>query len=123
VPASTHRGEYGDPGPVVEQALAVEDGLEPTRGPQLTEKVDDRNRVGGGDYRAEQEAVSPVQAEREMRKSTDQRDGEEDAESGKQRDRHHSPPQLLEVERERCLEDQAGHEREKDEVGADGRKA
>ena len=46
-------------------------------------------------------------------------DREEDAETGQKSDRHESSPELLEVKRERGLEDQAGHEREQDQVGPD----
>ncbi len=114
-----HRGEYRDAGAVVEKALSVEDRLHSTWGTDLAQKRDDRDRIRSRDDRAEQEAAGPVDAQDEVGEHTDDADCHKNPNRGKQSDGHDATPQLLQVEVQRRLEDQARNEGEKDEVGTD----
>ena len=108
---------------VVEEALAVEDGLESARGTDLAEELHHSDRVRGGDDRAEQKSARPIQAEAVVGHRADQQDRQEHAHRGQQADGHDPTPHLLEVERQRRLEDEPGYEGEQDQVGPDRRQA
>ena len=106
---------------VVEEALAVEDCFEAARCPDLAEKLNDGDRIGGGDDGAEQKTTGPVESESVVGHRADQHHGQENANRRQQADRHDATPHLVEVECQRGLEDKARNKREQDQVGPDGR--
>jgi len=114
-----HRGEHRDSCAVVEEALALENGRQARGSLHLAHEGDDRDGIGGRKNRAEQHAAGPAQSEDEVGQGPDQDDGERDAHGREETDRKEAAPELRQVECERGLEDQPGHEGQEDHVRAD----
>src|SRR5712691_9064506 len=113
---SKHGGEDRKSGAVVEETFALEDRLQPAWGTNLAKQVDDRDRIGSRHDGTKQDAARPVETKTEMSQNADHHHSQEHTERRQQADRDDPAPHLVEVERERSLEDQPRHKRQEDEV-------
>ncbi len=109
--------EHYDRSSVVEEALALDEDREPPGGAHLPEQRNDRDRIGCGDQRAEEER----RAQREFREGRKHegydRRGDEQPWRRQGEDRRQVLDQQPAVQRERRLEDQGRQEDEEDELG------
>ena len=111
--------EHHERRPVVEEALALDERREPARRPELLEGRDDRDRVGRRDHRPDDEAQLERQAGRQAQHDRDDRGADEHAGRREQHDPAERPPEVVEVDPERGLEDEARQQHEQHDLGRD----
>ncbi len=105
---------------VVDEALALDDRDDPVRDTELAPDGGRRDRVGGGDDRAQDERGRPVESQGEVRHRRDADHRRQDEADRQQGDRPDIPAKLAKRREERRRVQDRRQEDEQDEVGFEG---
>jgi hypothetical protein len=118
-----HEGEHHHRGAVVEQALALHQHREALGRAEALEQTDDRDGVGGGEERGEDQGVREPEARRDVQRLGGRHehhrrepDGHAQPRDRQRVDRELVRPELLEIQVKRGLEDQPREEHREEQL-------